>query len=172
MVETLLGGLLGGIFRLVPEVIKYFNSKNEMKHELDMQKEAYNFQKLKGDQRIDEISMQGQSDFNVAGLEALKEAIRTTQIEFKPTGIKWVDVMLAIVVFLNHSVRPVITYWFFTLYLAAKLAIFYSAVNAGVVWHDAVVLAWTEADQALWAGIINFWFLSRVFEKVQTRGSM
>ena len=27
--------------------------------------------------------------------------------------------------------------------------------------------AWTEADQALWAGVLNFWFLGRVLDKVR-----
>ncbi|MCT9070798.1 DUF2793 domain-containing protein [Cupriavidus gilardii] len=26
---------------------------------------------------------------------------------------------------------------------------------------------WTEADQALWAGVLNFWFLGRVFDRVR-----
>ena len=32
---------------------------------------------------------------------------------------------------------------------------------------DSVLHAWTEADQALWAGVLNFWFLGRVFDKVR-----
>ena len=28
------GGMLGGVFRLVPEVFKYFDKKNERAHEL------------------------------------------------------------------------------------------------------------------------------------------
>jgi hypothetical protein len=27
---------------------------------------------------------------------------------------------------------------------------------------------WTEADQALWAGVLNFWFLGRVFDRVRS----
>jgi hypothetical protein len=47
------------------------------------------------------------------------------------------------------------------------VAIFYSAINSGTAWHEAVKLAWTDADQALWAGVLNFWFLGRVFDKVK-----
>ena len=32
----ILGSVLGGVFRLVPEVIKYFDKKNERQHELAM----------------------------------------------------------------------------------------------------------------------------------------
>ena len=62
MIETLLGGLLGGVFRIVPEVLKWMDSKNERKHELDMQDKQLEFQKLAGTQKMDEIVGQGQVD--------------------------------------------------------------------------------------------------------------
>ena len=34
MIETLLGGLLGGAFRLAPEVLKWFDRQGERGHEL------------------------------------------------------------------------------------------------------------------------------------------
>ena len=34
-------------------------------------------------------------------------------------------------------------------------------------WGVAILYAWTEADQALWAGVLNFWFLGRVFDRVR-----
>ena len=36
MIETLLGGLLGGAFRLAPEVLKWLDRKGERGHELAM----------------------------------------------------------------------------------------------------------------------------------------
>ena len=68
---------------------------------------------------------------------------------------------------LSSTVRPVITYWFMALYCAAKTAAFAAALSAGADWGTAVLHAWTEADQALWAGVLNFWFLGRVFDKVR-----
>jgi len=58
-------------------------------------------------------------------------------------------------------------YWFMALYCAAKTAAFAAALSAGADWGTAVLHAWTEADQALWAGVLNFWFLGRVFDKVR-----
>ena len=63
--------------------------------------------------------------------------------------------------------RLLITYWFMALYCAAKTAAFAAAVNAGAGWGTAILHAWTEADQALWAGVLNFWFLGRVFDRVR-----
>jgi hypothetical protein len=53
------------------------------------------------------------------------------------------------------------------LYCAAKTAAFAAALSASADWGTAVLHAWTEADQALWAGVLNFWFLGRVFDKVR-----
>ncbi|MFA5346509.1 MAG: hypothetical protein WC294_00060 [Methanoregula sp.] len=157
MFETLLGGLLGGVFRCIPEVLKFFDAKDERKHELDMQDKAITFQKLKGDQAVTEIEARGQQEWNTGALDTLKEAIIG---QSKLTGIAWIDAV-------SQTVRPVITYWFMALYCAAKAAVFYSAIQGGASWPDAIRLAWTSDDMAIWAGIINFWFLSRVFEKVK-----
>ncbi len=48
MIETLLGGLLGGAFRLAPEVLKWLDRKGERSHELAMQDKALEFEKLRG----------------------------------------------------------------------------------------------------------------------------
>ena len=53
------------------------------------------------------------------------------------------------------------------LYCAAKTAAFAAVVTAGAGWGTAILHAWTEADQALWAGVLNFWFLGRVFDRVR-----
>ena len=77
------------------------------------------------------------------------------------SGVRWADALSA-------SVRPVITYWFMGLYCAAKTAAFAAALTAGAGWGEATLHAWTEADQALWAGVLNFWFLGRVFDRVRS----
>ncbi|PIQ54155.1 MAG: hypothetical protein COW02_05450 [Comamonadaceae bacterium CG12_big_fil_rev_8_21_14_0_65_59_15] len=32
----------------------------------------------------------------------------------------------------------------------------------------AEMAAWTEADQALWSGVLNFWFVGRVFDRARS----
>ena len=56
-VSTLFGGLLGGIFRIIPEIFKYLDRKNERKHELALQDKMIEFQKLAGSQKIEEIKI-------------------------------------------------------------------------------------------------------------------
>ncbi len=55
MIETLLGGLLGGTFLLTPEILKRLDRKGERGHELAMQDKALAFEKLCGAQRMAEI---------------------------------------------------------------------------------------------------------------------
>ncbi len=157
MIETLLGGLLGGAFRLAPEILKWFDRQGERSHELAMQDKALEFEKLRGAQRMAEIGASADAAWNSGAIEALKAAVVS---QGHLSGIKWVDG-------LSSSVRPVITYWFMALYCAAKTAAFAAAVSAGADWRTGVLHAWTEADQALWAGVLNFWFLGRVFDRVR-----
>lgn len=157
MIETLLGGLLGGVFRLAPEVLKWFDRRSERGHELAMQDKALEFERLRGAQKMAEIGAAADAAWNTGAIEALRDAVRT---QGEKTGVRWADA-------LSISVRPVITYWFMALYCAAKTAAFVGALTAGVGWSAAVLQAWTEADQALWAGVLNFWFLGRVFDRVR-----
>jgi len=158
MIETLLGGLLGGVFRLAPEILKWLDRKGERGHELAMQDKALEFEKLRGAQRMAEIGSAAEAAWNVGAIEALREAVTA---QGRPSGVIWADALSA-------SVRPVITYWFMGLYCAAKTAAFAAGVNAGAGWADAIFHAWTDADQALWAGVLNFWFLGRVFDRVRS----
>lgn len=157
MIETLLGGLLGGAFRLAPEILKWVDRNGERAHELAMQDKALEFEKLRGAQRMAEIGAAADAAWNTGAIQALKEAVAA---QGRPSGIASVDA-------LSSSVRPVITYWFMALYCAAKTAAFTAAVAAGAGWGTAVLAAWTEADLALWAGVLNFWFLGRVFDRVR-----
>ena len=155
MIETLLGGLLGGAFRLAPELLKWLDRKGERGHELAMQDKALEFEKIRGAQRMAEIGSQADAAWNTGAIEALRDAVRT---QGEKTGVWWADA-------LSSSVRPIITYWLMALYCAAKTVAFVAALNAGAGWGAAVLAAWSEADQALWAGVLNFWFLGRVFDR-------
>ena len=157
MIETLLGGLLGGLFRMAPEVLKWLDRRGERGHELAMQDKAQDFEKLRGAQRMAEIGASADAAWNTGAIEALREAVAA---QGQRSGVRWADA-------LSISVRPVITYWFMALYCAAKLAAFAAALTAGAGWGVAILHAWTAADQALWAGVLNFWFLGRVFDRVR-----
>jgi len=43
MLESLFGGLLGGLFRLAPEILKFLDRKSERKHEIALLKAEMDF---------------------------------------------------------------------------------------------------------------------------------
>jgi hypothetical protein len=155
MLETLLGGLMGGVFRMVPEFLKWLDRASERKHELAMQDKALDFERLRGASRMAEIGASAQAAWDEGALAALKSSV---EAQGRRSGIRWVDA-------LSLTVRPVITYWFMLLYCSVKIAGFITAIRGGVDWLTAIPLMWSSDDMAIWAGLLNFWFLGRVFEK-------
>ncbi|WP_247539279.1 hypothetical protein, partial [Ralstonia pseudosolanacearum] len=142
--------------RLAPELLKWLDRKGERGHELAMQDKALEFEKLRGAQRMAEIGASADAAWNTGAIEGLRDAISA---QGRTSGVPWADA-------LSISVRPVITYSFMALYCAAKAAVFTGAITAGAGWITATLQAWTEADQALWAGVLNFWFLGRTLDKM------
>ncbi|MGC5820960.1 hypothetical protein SNK19_24040 [Ralstonia pseudosolanacearum] len=155
MIETLLGGLLGGTFRLAPEILKWLDRKGERGHELAMQDKALEFEKLRGAQRMAEIGASADAAWNTGAIEALRDSI-TAQGE--KTGVRWADA-------LSTSVRPVVTYLFVLVYAGVKLTAFVGSAQSGASFDAALLASWRDADQALFAGILNYWFLNRTLEK-------
>lgn len=165
------GGIIGGIFRLAPEIIGYFKRRQEFAHEIDMQRLQMERDKLLHDQALQKLDKESQIVLDKGGLEALKEAIRA---QARPSGIKWVDAMSA-------SVRPVATYWYMALYSLVKLAMLTIGVVVAIaaLGKDAdfistsleiakvFVKLWGPEDMALFSGIMNFWFLDRTIRKNQ-----
>lgn len=158
MIETLLGGLMGGLFRTVPEIMKWLDRKDERKHELSMQDKALDFEKLRGSQKMAEIGAGADAAWNVGAIEALKESIAS---QGEKSGVRWIDG-------LSTLMRPLITLqWVVLLYPAVLVASFVLAVQAGTAPLSALVAVFGESEKALCAGILNFWFLGRVFDRVR-----
>jgi hypothetical protein len=152
---TVLSGIFGGLLRLMPEVFKFFTAKQEMAHELEMQKIAYNFQVLKGQQEVDMIVERGEASWNSGALDALKAGI---DAQSKPSGIRWIDG-------LNSLVRPAITIqWVILLYPAVIISTFVLLIQGGLPVLSAVVQAFGTEEKALVAFIVDFWFVGRVLD--------
>ena len=50
MIESIFGGLLGGLFRLAPEVLKWLDRKDERAHELSMLDKEMAFAQIRAEQ--------------------------------------------------------------------------------------------------------------------------
>lgn len=153
----LIGSLLGGVFRLVPEVIKYFDKKDERRHELEMFDRQCELEKVRGQIRLEEIGAQRDLAVDVGVMDAFKSAI-DQQAEMVKSAGGWVASLSA-------SVRPVMTYYLLVLYGAAKTAAIILAYDAGQPMLEVLKEAWGVDDMALLAGVVNYWILDRTLAK-------
>jgi len=92
----------------------------------------------------------------VGALQALLESVRT---QGQSSGVSWIDGI-------SSLVRPSITFAFFGLYALCRIATGLEALNTGTPALDVLRATWTAEDQVVLSGILNFWFLGRVFDKV------
>jgi hypothetical protein len=156
VLETLLGSLGGGVLRIMPEVLNWFDRKDARKHELAMQQVAKEFEQLRGAQRMDEIGAENQKVLDEGGLEALTTAIKA---QGKQTGIRWVDAI-------NSTVRPVLTYWWCVVGItAAKVSQFLLLKDQGLGTAQSIDMLWGQDEITIVAGMLNFWFLDRCIRK-------
>lgn len=152
--DPIFGGILGGLARLAPEVMKLWDRKNERKHELELGNQQLEFIKVQGHMKLESDTVQAQQAQMVAGLEAIKEAYNTQK-----TGFKFADTISALV-------RPGVTYMVVGFWALVKIAAYSQLSHSGLPWDVAVQTLWGENDWTLFAGVTNFWFLGRVFEYI------
>lgn len=158
ILESITGGLLGGILRLAPEVLNFFDRANARKHELlMMDKELAVAQlKLEGQMRVAE------SQADASRLDAIGKALEG-QASMAKDGGKWVAAISALV-------RPLVTYWFVVLYSLHKVALLAQAHISGQTWQSVFITSWGEQDWGIFSMILVFWFVGRVHERSPAPG--
>ena len=161
MIELLgggvLGGLIGGVFRLAPEVLKWMDRKDERKHELSMFASQCDLEKQRGAQKLTEIGAQRDADVDSGVMAAFKSAI-DSQTAMAVAAGGWAASLSA-------SVRPVLTYYLLTLYGAVKFVGIAYAIGAGDPVAAVLSRSWGADDMALLSGVINFWMIDRTLSK-------
>lgn len=161
MIEMLGGGVvgsvLGGVFRLVPEFLKAFDRKNERTHELAMFQEQCKLEAQRGQQKLAEIGAAREAAIDTGVVDSLKLAIEQ-QTEMTKAAGGWVAALSA-------SVRPVITYWVLGIWSFVHVWYAYNAWRSGAD-PQAVFGTMMSADfAALVAGTLNYWFLDRTLAR-------
>lgn len=158
---TLLSTIFGFISSLAPEVLGMVKESSIRKHELDMmQKQAeLGLQQSKEERAAAEVNAQ---------VEELKALVDSHKAELGSLEKGFIARMSA-------SVRPVITYWFFSLYAGIKAAQLYLIMYPSLPWQESATLAsalvaiWNEEDMALFSAIIAFWFGTRQLKNWKAR---
>jgi hypothetical protein len=142
---TLLGSLLGFLGSAFPQILKFFQEAHDRRHELAILNLQMEQQRQGHQQRLEEIQRDGD----------IKQSLALYQHDSQPAGYKWVEALRA-------SVRPILTYAFFLLFAAVKIAGLYTMVGFdGMSLAVALPLIWDAETQALFAAIMTFWFGQR-----------
>ncbi len=142
---TLLASIAGFVTSIIPEVIKFLKDKHDKKHELDILSMQIQFSQSAQGKTLQEI-------------ELSRDMIeQITLYSTYNTGIRWIDG-------LNGSVRPVLAYSFFMMYAAIKV-IQYKYITSHALLIEYIDVIWNVDDQAIFAGIISFYFGQRTFSK-------
>lgn len=146
---TLLGSLLGFISSTFPDLLKFWQDKQDRKHELQILDRQMEQMRLGHNQRLDEIAINAD----------VSQSLALYKHDSLPSGVTWVDGLRA-------SVRPMITYGFFILFAWVKLSAVVLLMNqGGLNINEALIQIWDGETQALFAGILSFWFGSRSLAK-------
>ena len=145
---ALLSPFFGIIGSLLPSIVRIFERKQEIKYELDLAK-----------LKIDAAERQADLQFNV-------EMVKASSVERQ--SLLDHDKSLDGGIYINAlraSIRPVITYSFFFLFVAVKVAAAYVMLSTGQSVPEMLKAVWDVETMSLFSTIIAFWFGSRMMEK-------
>jgi hypothetical protein len=151
----IIGSLLGGIFRLVPEALKWLDRKSEREHELNMFKETCALEQLRGSIRMQEVGAIQDAITDIKVLDTFKASIESQTDMVKAAGKGWIASISA-------SVRPVVTYFILGMWALFHL---YIVATSKLPSEQVFSMMMSVDFVALVSGIINYWFLDRTLAK-------
>ena len=144
---TLLGSLLGFGTSFLPEILNFFKKSQENKHELQKMQMEIELMAKRSELKIKELDKQAE--------------IKETEGLYKHDSVDAGGFINA----LRGSVRPVITYCFFGLFVAIKVTALLALLDVGHDLGRALSLIWDDATAGLFAAIMSFWFGNRAVSK-------
>jgi hypothetical protein len=150
----LLSPLIGIIGSLLPSVVRIFERKQELQHEIELTK-------IKLDGALEAAKVNVTLE-NIKADVAEGQSVRDHDKSID--GGKFLNALRA-------SIRPVITYLFFFLFVAVKIAAAYVMIQNGQSIPQMLDSVWDGETMALFSTIMAFWFGSRVIEKMDERVS-
>lgn len=147
---TLFASLIGFFGSIIPDILKMFNDRRDKKHELEIMDRQIKMYEQGLVSRLEEI----QSNADVAEAKIMQQNYKS--------GIFLIDMF-------NSSVRPVLAYSFFILYAFVKYIQYLVIADIGDLKVFVEVL-WSLEDQAIFSGIISFYFGQRAMLRRFSQG--
>jgi hypothetical protein len=165
---ALFSALLGFVSSAVPDMFKLFRDAKDRAHEIALLKLQleYDREKLATANTENAAARTTQLQAIELNNQAQEQLALNARIKDSLTGIHWVDALAG-------TVRPMITYAFFVLYLLVKIAQFTLLISPTLPWqtgltmNEALVSLWTEEDIAIFSAIMAFWFGQRAMIKAK-----
>lgn len=145
---ALLSPFFGIIGSLLPSIVRIFERKQEIKYEIELTKI-----------KLDAAERQADLTYNIEMVKS-DSNLRQSALDHDKSidGGKYINALRA-------SIRPVITYTFFALFVAVKVAAAYVMLSTGQSVPEMLKAVWDVETMSLFSTIIAFWFGSRVIEK-------
>jgi hypothetical protein len=148
---TLLGSLLGFGSSFLPEVLNFFRAGQAHKQKMESL-------------RLEMDLMSRRSELELSLLDKQAD-IKETEGLYKHDSMDAGGFINA----LRGSVRPVITYVFFGLFVAIKVTAIIALMGQGNDLGRSLSLIWDDATSGLFAAIISFWFGGRAVSKYMSK---
>jgi len=147
---ALLSPLFGILGSLLPSVVRIFERKQEIKYEIELTKI-----------KLDAAKQQADINYSIEMVKADSQLRQSALDHDKSIDGGW------FINALRASIRPVITYTFFFLFVGVKVAAAYVMLSTGQSVPQMLQAVWDVETMSLFSTIIAFWFGSRVMEKQQ-----
>ncbi len=145
---SLIGSLLGFASGVVPEVLGYFKKQQDHEFELELYAAKAKYAEALTANKLKELDLK-------AEIQELKSLYKHDQT--LKTSSPFISALRA-------SVRPVITYFFFFMFVGVEVSVIFSLVHPTMI--DQI---WNENTQGLFAAVLSFWFGSRAMSKVMKK---
>lgn len=148
---ALLSPLIGIFGSLLPNIVRIFERKQEMAHEIELTRI-----------KLDAAKENAKLELDAANVKAdVDEGKSVRDHDSSLDGGKFINTLRA-------SIRPVITYVFFLLFVAVKVAAAYVMLKNGQSVPEMLKAVWDQETMSLFSTIIAFWFGARVLEKMNS----
>jgi hypothetical protein len=149
---ALLSPLIGIFGSVIPSVVRIFERKQELKHEIELSKIKLDasIRAAESNLKLEEIKA------DVAEGQSIRDHDKSLD------GGKFINALRA-------SIRPVVTYLFFFLFVAVKVSAAYVMLSNGQSVPEMLNAVWNQETMALFSTIMAFWFGSRFLEKMESK---
>lgn len=141
--------ILGLLSSVAPRVIGYFEQKQVDLHEIELTK-----LKLDASERNAEISR----DIEVIKADSV-EAKSIHDADAATDGGRFINTLKA-------SIRPIVTYAFFIMFVGIKTTAAYLLVTGGSSGAEVLNALWDIETMSLFGAIMSFWFGARIIDKM------